>query len=34
MLPKVFLIVAMVFAYLLVARMLRGVPAKKKRRRQ
>jgi hypothetical protein len=29
---KIFLILALVFAYLLVARLLRGVPSKRRRR--
>jgi hypothetical protein len=31
MLLKLFLVVGLVFAYLLVARLMRGVPAKKRR---
>jgi hypothetical protein len=30
---KIFLVLGLVFAYLLVARLLRGVPSKQKRRR-
>jgi hypothetical protein len=30
---KIFLILGLVFAYLLVARLLRGVPSKRRRRR-
>jgi hypothetical protein len=32
MLLKVFLVVGLIFAYLLVARLVRGVPASKRRR--